>query len=106
MKQKNISARAALRLIAAVLSLFIFAISVGAQERRTKLRISNPTLTFTALPFIVAREWNFFFENGIENFVKAVKSQGRFVERKVAFEDVADDSLAREVAKQMGYKID
>lgn len=43
---------------------------------------------------------------GIENFVKAVKSQGRFVERKVAFKDVADDSLAREVAKQMGYKID
>ncbi|MBI3058902.1 MAG: hypothetical protein HYY81_06280 [Deltaproteobacteria bacterium] len=43
---------------------------------------------------------------GMENIIRAIKSQGRFVERKVAFEDVADDSLAREVAKQTGYKID
>jgi ABC-type nitrate/sulfonate/bicarbonate transport system substrate-binding protein len=42
---------------------------------------------------------------GIENLVKALQSQGRFVERKVAFAEVADDRLAMEVAKELGYKI-
>ena len=42
---------------------------------------------------------------GMENLVRSVKSQqGRFADRKVAFEDVADDTLAREVAKELGYR--
>ena len=40
----------------------------------------------------------------MDNLVKSVKSQARFVDKSVAFEDVADDSLAREVARELGYK--
>ncbi|HEY3168274.1 MAG TPA: ABC transporter substrate-binding protein [Candidatus Binatia bacterium] len=42
---------------------------------------------------------------GIENLVKAIQSQGRFVDRKVSFTDLADDRLATEVAREIGYKI-
>jgi ABC-type nitrate/sulfonate/bicarbonate transport system substrate-binding protein len=42
---------------------------------------------------------------GMETLVKSVQSQGRFVERKVSFNEIADDRLATEVAKEMGYKI-
>lgn len=42
---------------------------------------------------------------GMEILVKAIQSQGRFVDRKVAFADIADDRLATEVAREMGYKI-
>jgi ABC-type nitrate/sulfonate/bicarbonate transport system substrate-binding protein len=42
---------------------------------------------------------------GMEVLVKAIQSQGRFVDRKVAFNEIADDRLATEVAKEMGYKI-
>ncbi len=41
----------------------------------------------------------------MENLVRSVKSQARFAERKVAFEDVADDSLAKQVARELGYKV-
>jgi ABC-type nitrate/sulfonate/bicarbonate transport system substrate-binding protein len=41
---------------------------------------------------------------GMEILVKSIQSQGRFVDRKVAFTDIADDRLATEVAKEMGYK--
>ncbi len=42
---------------------------------------------------------------GMDTLVKAVQSQGRFVDRKVSFNEIADDRLATEVAKEMGYKI-
>ena len=42
---------------------------------------------------------------GMDILVKAVQSQGRFVDRKVEFNEIADDRLATEVAKEMGYKI-
>ena len=42
---------------------------------------------------------------GMETLVKAIQSQGRFVDRKVSFAEIADDRLAVEVAKEMGYKI-
>jgi ABC-type nitrate/sulfonate/bicarbonate transport system substrate-binding protein len=42
---------------------------------------------------------------GMEILVKAVQSQGRHVDRKVSFTDIADDRLATEVAKELGYKI-
>jgi len=42
---------------------------------------------------------------GMEILVKAIQSQGRFVDRKVNFTDIADDRLATEVAREMGYKI-
>jgi ABC-type nitrate/sulfonate/bicarbonate transport system substrate-binding protein len=42
---------------------------------------------------------------GMNNLVRSVKSQGRFADRTISFEDVADDSLAKEVAKELGYKL-
>jgi hypothetical protein len=42
---------------------------------------------------------------GMEILVKAVQSQGRHVDRKVSFTDIADDRLATEVAKELGYRI-
>jgi ABC-type nitrate/sulfonate/bicarbonate transport system substrate-binding protein len=42
---------------------------------------------------------------GMETLVKSVQSQGRFVDRKVAFSEIADDRLATDVAREMGYKI-
>ena len=42
---------------------------------------------------------------GMDNLVRSLQSQGRFVDRKVSFNDLADDHLAIEVAKEMGYKI-
>jgi ABC-type nitrate/sulfonate/bicarbonate transport system substrate-binding protein len=43
--------------------------------------------------------------SGMEILVKAIQSQGRFVDRKVNFSDIADDRLAVEVARDLGYKI-
>ena len=42
---------------------------------------------------------------GIDNLVKSIQAQGRFVDKKPAFSDIADDRLAREVAKELGYKV-
>ena len=42
---------------------------------------------------------------GIDNLVRSLQAQGRFTDRKVAFAEVADDRLATEVAKELGYKI-
>jgi hypothetical protein len=42
---------------------------------------------------------------GMETLVRAVQSQGRFTDRKVTFTDVADDRLAMEVAKELGYTL-
>mgnify|MGYP001203855921 FL=1 len=42
---------------------------------------------------------------GMENLVKSVQAQGRFVDKKPAFSDLADDRLAKEVAKEFGYKV-
>jgi NitT/TauT family transport system substrate-binding protein len=42
---------------------------------------------------------------GIEQIVKSLQSLGQFTGRKVAFEEVADDRLAKEVARELGYKI-
>jgi len=42
---------------------------------------------------------------GMETLVKAVQSQGRHVDRKVAFTEIADDRLAIEVARELGYKL-
>ena len=41
---------------------------------------------------------------GIDNLVRSLQTQGRFTDRKVAFVEVADDRLATEVAKELGYR--
>jgi ABC-type nitrate/sulfonate/bicarbonate transport system substrate-binding protein len=40
---------------------------------------------------------------GMDILVKSVQSQGRHADRKFAFTDVADDRLATDVAKELGY---
>jgi sulfonate transport system substrate-binding protein len=43
---------------------------------------------------------------GVEQIVKSLQLLGQFGGRKIAFEDVADARIAREVAKELGYKIE
>src|SRR4029077_9195111 len=51
------------------LGTMIFLLSLtavgGAQERR-KIRISNATLSYSALPLVAAREWKLFQEQGLD----------------------------------------
>ena len=42
---------------------------------------------------------------GIGTIIKAIKAEGRFVDRNIAFEEVADPRFAIEVAKELGYKV-
>jgi ABC-type nitrate/sulfonate/bicarbonate transport system substrate-binding protein len=42
---------------------------------------------------------------GMEQIVKSLQAAGQFADRKVAFEEIADDRIAKEVAKELGYKI-
>ncbi len=43
---------------------------------------------------------------GIEQIIKSVQLLGQFPGRKIAFEEVADARIAREVAKELGYKVE
>ena len=45
-------------------------------------------------------------QEGIEQIVKSLQLLGQFGGRKIAFEDVADARIAREVAKELGYKVE
>lgn len=42
---------------------------------------------------------------GMENLVKSIQAQGRFTEKKFVFAELADDRLAKEVARDLGYKV-
>jgi hypothetical protein len=44
-------------------------------------------------------------QEGIANIIRAIKAEGRFVDRKIAFEEVAEPRFAIEVAKELGYKM-
>lgn len=43
---------------------------------------------------------------GMEQIVKSLQMLGQFAGKKIAFEEIADARIAREVAKELGYKID
>jgi ABC-type nitrate/sulfonate/bicarbonate transport system substrate-binding protein len=43
--------------------------------------------------------------DGIDQIMKSLQLAGQFNDRKVTFEEVADDRIAKEVAKELGYKI-
>lgn len=43
---------------------------------------------------------------GMEQIVKSLQLLGQFTGKKVAFEEIADARIAREVAKELGYKVD
>jgi ABC-type nitrate/sulfonate/bicarbonate transport system substrate-binding protein len=41
---------------------------------------------------------------GMDNIVRGIQSQGRFADKKVAFEDVAEPRFALQVARELGAK--
>jgi ABC-type nitrate/sulfonate/bicarbonate transport system substrate-binding protein len=41
---------------------------------------------------------------GMENIIRGVQSQGRFADKKAAFEDVADSRFAIQAARELGHK--
>jgi ABC-type nitrate/sulfonate/bicarbonate transport system substrate-binding protein len=43
---------------------------------------------------------------GMEQIVKSLQMLGQFTGRKIAFEEIADTRIARDVAKELGYKVD
>ena len=43
--------------------------------------------------------------DGIDQIMKSLQLAGQFTDRKVAFDEVADDRIAKEVAKELGYKL-
>jgi ABC-type nitrate/sulfonate/bicarbonate transport system substrate-binding protein len=43
--------------------------------------------------------------DGIDQIIKSLQMAGQFTDRKVTFEEVADDRIAKEVAKELGYRI-
>ena len=42
---------------------------------------------------------------GMDQIVKALQAAGQFMDRKVTFEEIADDRIAKEVARELGYKV-
>ena len=42
---------------------------------------------------------------GIGNIIRAIKAEGRFANRNIAYEEVAEPRFAIEVAKELGYKV-
>jgi NitT/TauT family transport system substrate-binding protein len=43
---------------------------------------------------------------GMEQIVKSLQMLGQFTGKKIAFEEITDTRVAREVAKELGYKVD
>ena len=41
---------------------------------------------------------------GMDLIMKSLQAAGQFTDRKVAFEEIADDRIAREVGRELGYK--
>ena len=41
----------------------------------------------------------------MNNIIKAIKAEGRFLDRNITYEEVADPRFAIEVAKELGYKV-
>jgi ABC-type nitrate/sulfonate/bicarbonate transport system substrate-binding protein len=42
---------------------------------------------------------------GMSNIIKAIKAEGRFTDRNITFEEIAEPKFAIEVAKELGYKV-
>jgi NitT/TauT family transport system substrate-binding protein len=42
---------------------------------------------------------------GMGKIVEAIQMLGQFTDRKIAFEEIADDGIAKEVARELGYKV-
>src|SRR6266481_7693133 len=63
-----------IQLLVVLLSLGIEIDHVEAQERRTKVRISNAGFTITALPLLAAKDWGLFTANGLDMEVILMQS--------------------------------
>jgi len=42
---------------------------------------------------------------GMDLIMKSLQAAGQFTDRKVAFDEIADDRIAKEVARELGYKL-
>jgi ABC-type nitrate/sulfonate/bicarbonate transport system substrate-binding protein len=42
---------------------------------------------------------------GIDQIIRSLQAAGQFTDRKVTFDEVADDRIAKEIAKELGYKV-
>jgi NitT/TauT family transport system substrate-binding protein len=42
---------------------------------------------------------------GMDLIMKSLQAAGQFTDRRVAFEEIADDGIAKEVARGLGYKV-
>ncbi len=54
------------QLVVALVLISTLSFSAAAQERRSKIRISNAGLTITALPLLAARDWGIFNASGMD----------------------------------------
>ena len=43
---------------------------------------------------------------GMEQIVKSLQMLGQFTSKKISMDEVADTRIAREVAKELGYKVE
>ena len=72
----NKSTRRRCYVLLVILSSVVFfsAVTGFAQERRSKLRISNAGFTITALPLLAAKEWRIFDANNLDMEVILMQS--------------------------------
>lgn len=85
---------------------------IGSKERSVEFVVKTMKMdreTATKTHELMAFAWagsGVPTRTGIENIVKGIQSQGRFADRKVAFEEIADPRLALQVARELGHKTD
>jgi hypothetical protein len=96
LKSLQLAKRMSLEAKDKTVDLMVRILKVDRQTAEEAFGDYRKTISVTGVP---ARE-------GIEQIIKSVQSLGQFTGRKIAFEEVADDRIAREVAKELGYKIE
>jgi ABC-type nitrate/sulfonate/bicarbonate transport system substrate-binding protein len=93
LKSLQLAKRMSLEAKDKTIDLMVRILKVDRQTAEEAFGDYRKTISVTGVP---ARE-------GIEQIIKSVQSLGQFTGRKVAFEEVADDRMAKEVAKELGY---
>jgi NitT/TauT family transport system substrate-binding protein len=83
---------------------------IGSKERSVEFIVRTMKMdqeTATKTHELMAFAWagnGVPTRTGMENIVKGIQSQGRFGDRKVSFEELADPRLALQVARELGHK--
>lgn len=83
---------------------------IGSKERSVEFIVKTMKMdheTATKTHELMAFAWagsGVPTRTGMENIVKGIQSQGRFAERKVSFEEIADPRIALQVARELGHK--